>query len=486
MVEAGNVLEGVGLPRSAGGRHRWSKNVTLDLVAGADVIGILVVGYLSALWLGAGSRGFKGFELASAEILLLTAGIGYLVLRWLGAYNPPRIAALPVAPLRHGFGLFIAFSIIKSVASSLGVAGSFPDLWFPLWLALAFVALLVTRSAARLLLAHYARLGLFDTSIAVYGAGRIALKLLEHVKRHPDGTRLVGIYDERQESTRVEMTGLPMAGTLKDLIEAGRNGRIDEIIIALPQAADQRISEISRKLEQLPVRIRVCTYIASDLIDADPTRHKVSSLGPLGLLDVKSKPMADWSPIMKSVEDFAVATILLLLAAPVLALIALAIRLDSPGPVLFRQRRHGLNHRVIEVLKFRTMRVLEDGADVKQATRNDPRITRVGQWLRSLSLDELPQLFNILKGEMSLVGPRPHALVHNEFYGDMLERYANRHQVKPGLTGWAQINGYRGELQAPDDMQRRVEHDLHYIDHWSNLKILLLTPLYGLKHRNAY
>ncbi len=469
--------------------RRWSKNVTLDLVAGADVLGIMLAGYLSAQWAGAGSLGFSGFELAFAEILLLTAAVAYLVLRWLGAYSPRRMTELAIAPMRHGLGLFVAFSIVKSVASTLGVATAFPDSWFPLWLALAVVFLLATRTAAHHLLARYSRRGLFDTSIAVYGAGRIALKLVEHMKRHPDGTRLVGVYDDRQNPQRVDMSGLPMAGRLKDLIEAGRNGLIDEIVIALPQAADQRITEISRKLEQLPVRIRVCTYIASDLIDADPARHKVSSLGPLGLLDVKSKPMADWSPIMKAVEDFALALGLIVIAAPLMALIALAIRLDGPGPVFFRQRRHGLNHRVIEVLKFRTMRVMEDGAAVKQATKDDPRITRVGKWLRRTSLDELPQLINILKGEMSLVGPRPHALVHNEFYGDMLERYANRHQVKPGLTGWAQISGFRGETRAAEDMQRRVEHDLHYIDHWSiwlDLKILLLTPLYGLTHRKAY
>jgi putative colanic acid biosynthesis UDP-glucose lipid carrier transferase len=488
-VGLSNELEGKGLPDGAGSGRRWSKRVTLDLVAGADVVGILLAGYLSALWFGADARGFRGFELAFAEILVLTAAVAYLALRWLGAYNPPGMAALAVAPLRHGLGLLIAFSIVKSVASTLGVAASFPDLWFPLWLALAIACLLVSRTAASVLLTRYARRGLFDTSIAVYGAGRIALKLVEHIKRYPDGTRLVGVYDDRQDTQRIDVTGLPMAGRLSDLIEAGRNGRIDEIIIALPQAADRRISEISRKLEQLPVRIRVCTYIASDLIDADPDRHKVSSLGPLGLLDVKSKPMADWSPIVKSVEDYVVALALVILFAPLMALIALAIHLDSEGPVFFRQSRHGLNHRVIEVLKYRTMRVLEDGAEIRQATKEDPRITRVGKWLRRTSLDELPQLFNILKGEMSLVGPRPHALVHNEYYGDMLERYANRHQVKPGLTGWAQVKGFRGELQAPEDMQRRVEHDLHYIDHWSiwlDLKILLLTPLYGLKHRNAY
>ncbi|MEZ5923332.1 MAG: undecaprenyl-phosphate glucose phosphotransferase [Hyphomicrobiaceae bacterium] len=488
-VEASNERA----PATAGdvmaAQQRWSRNVTLDLVAGADVGAILLAGYLSALWLGAGLAGYAGYELATFELLLLTAAVSYLVLRWLGAYEPPAMSELPVHPIRHGLGLFVAFSIVKSVLSTLGVVIAFPESWFPVWLTAAFLLLTVSRVAARALLRGYARRGLFDTSIAVYGAGRIAMKLLEHVRSHPDGTRLVGIYDDRQDPQRVNMTDLPMAGRLADLIEAGRNGLIDEIIIALPQAADRRISEISRKLEQLPVRIRVCTYVASDLIDADPTRHKASSLGPLGLLDVKSKPMADWSPIVKSVEDFVVAALLFVLLLPLMALIAAAIRLDSPGPALFRQRRHGLNHRVIEVLKFRTMHVLEDGSEVRQATRADPRVTRVGRWLRRTSLDELPQLMNILKGEMSLVGPRPHALVHNEHYGDLLERYANRHQVKPGITGWAQINGFRGELQAPDDMQRRVEHDLHYIDHWSiwlDLRILLLTPFYGLKHRNAY
>ena len=469
--------------------RRWSRRVTLDLVAGADVLAILLAGHLSALWLGAGLLGFEGLELATAELLLLTASVAYLVLNWQGAYTPPRMTALPIGPVRYGLGLFIALSIVKSVASTLGVAAAFPEHWFLAWLGLAFGFLLTSRTISRALLARYARRGLFDTSIAVYGAGRIAMKLVEHVSKHSDGVRLVGVYDDRQDPQRVSLTGLPMAGRLADLIEAGRNGHVDEIVIALPQAADQRIAEISRKLEQLPVRIRVCTYIASDLIEADPARHKVSSLGPLGLLDVKSKPMADWSPILKSIEDFVVAVLLVVVAAPLMALIALAIRLDSPGPIFFRQRRHGLNHRIIEVLKFRTMRVLEDGREVKQATKDDPRVTRVGKWLRRTSLDELPQLFNILKGEMSLVGPRPHALVHNEFYGDMLERYANRHQVKPGITGWAQVNGFRGELQAPVDMQCRVEHDLYYIDHWSiwlDLKILLLTPLYGLKHHKAY
>jgi putative colanic acid biosynthesis UDP-glucose lipid carrier transferase len=170
-------------------------------------------------------------------------------------------------------------------------------------------------------------------------------------------------------------------------------------------------------------------------------------------------------------------------------IIALAIKLDGKGPVLFRQRRHGWNHEIIEVLKFRTMTEQEDGAEVPQATRNDKRVTKVGRFLRRTSLDELPQLFNVLKGDMSLVGPRPHALSHNDHYSKILEDYACRHRVKPGITGWAQINGFRGETAEPEMMMRRVKYDLEYIENWSipfDLEILFMTPLYGFISKHAY
>jgi putative colanic acid biosynthesis UDP-glucose lipid carrier transferase len=168
--------------------------------------------------------------------------------------------------------------------------------------------------------------------------------------------------------------------------------------------------------------------------------------------------------------------------------IAALIKLDSPGPVLFRQRRHGYNHRIIDVYKFRTMSVQENGTHVQQARKDDPRVTRMGRLLRRTSLDELPQLLNVLTGEMSLVGPRPHALAHNQLYAEQLDRYANRHRVKPGITGWAQINGFRGPTEDPEKMRQRVQLDLHYIENWSiwlDLKILVLTPFLGFIHRNA-
>ena len=181
--------------------------------------------------------------------------------------------------------------------------------------------------------------------------------------------------------------------------------------------------------------------------------------------------------------------LLLLLGLPVFVIAAIAIKVTSRGPVFFIQKRHGLNHKIINVYKFRTMTTLENGKDVKQAEKNDARVTGVGWLLRRTSLDELPQVINVLKGEMSLVGPRPHALVQNEEYGARLERYSNRHQVKPGITGWAQVNGFRGETKDPNLMKVRVMHDLHYITNWSfwlDMKIILMTPIYGLINKNAY
>jgi putative colanic acid biosynthesis UDP-glucose lipid carrier transferase len=207
------------------------------------------------------------------------------------------------------------------------------------------------------------------------------------------------------------------------------------------------------------------------------------------LIDVKERPLADWAPIVKRAEDILISATLLVMTLPVTILIALAIKLTSRGPVLFRQRRRGLNQKVIEVLKFRSMTVQENGDEVRQATRNDQRITFVGRILRRSSLDELPQLVNVLIGEMSLVGPRPHALIHDEKWGEMLEQYANRHQVKPGITGLAQVRGLRGEAHTPSDIQNRIAADLEYIGNWSlwlDLSIILRTVNAVIGAKNAH
>src|SRR5262249_13558848 len=206
------------------------------------------------------------------------------------------------------------------------------------------------------------------------------------------------------------------------------------------------------------------------------------------MLAVHERPIVGWSLLLKEIEDRLFAAVLLLVLLPVFALIALAIKLDSQGPVFFRQKRYGFNNNPITIFKFRQMVASPEEAGVPQARRNDPRVTRVGAFLRRTSLDELPQLINVLNGEMSLVGPRPHAVAHNEQYAKVIDDYLSRHRVKPGITGWAQVNGLRGETDTPEKMRLRVQHDLFYIDNWSfwfDLKILALTPFAAI-NRNAY
>ena len=360
--------------------------------------------------------------------------------------------------------------------------------WYGVWLLTSFTAIAINRIVAHKAFARMARLGAFQTRVAIYGTGSLADRIARTIFIPGSQNQFVGAFDDRGHPDRASDVGPGRLGNIEDLISLGRSGQIDQVIIALPQTADRRTAEVARRLEQLPVSLHIVTHFASDLADAGANHH-VSTLGSVGLLDIKTKPLADWGRYVKSVEDYVIAALALVIAAPVMALIAIAIKLDSPGPVFFKQRRHGLNRRVIEVLKFRSMTVMENGGEIKQAQRGgDARITRVGDFLRRTSLDELPQLLNVLRGEMSLIGPRPHALVHDDHYGEMVERYANRHQVKPGMTGWAQVNGFRGPTETADKMEKRVEYDLAYIDRWSlwfDLQILAMTVFVGFRHKNA-
>jgi Undecaprenyl-phosphate glucose phosphotransferase len=214
-----------------------------------------------------------------------------------------------------------------------------------------------------------------------------------------------------------------------------------------------------------------------------------SKVGDIALLQANTRPIKEWSLIFKTLSDYLVASFGLLLAAPLMAAIMLAIKLDSPGPIFFKQRRRGFNQNMFRVWKFRTMSVLEDGDEIRQAAKNDQRVTRVGRFLRRTSLDELPQLLNVLQGHMSIVGPRPHAVEHDDYYETIVSRYASRHRVKPGITGWAQVNGFRGETEIVEKMAKRIEYDLQYMENWSlafDLKIIVLTLFKGFWHENAY
>jgi putative colanic acid biosynthesis UDP-glucose lipid carrier transferase len=274
-------------------------------------------------------------------------------------------------------------------------------------------------------------------------------------------------------------------GNLDELVEQARQGKVCTIYITFPMRAEQRIRGVLARLSDTTASV----YVVPDFFVFELLHSRWTNIGGLPAVSVFENPFYGVDGVVKRLADVALASAFLAVAAVPMAGIALAIKLTSPGPVFFRQRRYGLDGREIKVWKFRTMRVCEDAAVVTQATKNDPRVTRIGALLRRTSLDELPQLFNVLDGSMSLVGPRPHASAHNEAYRKMIHGYMLRHKVKPGITGLAQVNGWRGETDTLYKMQRRVEFDHQYIREWSpwlDLKILFKTVLTVLRQKNAY
>ncbi len=246
-------------------------------------------------------------------------------------------------------------------------------------------------------------------------------------------------------------------------------------------------------MREILTMLRHCTLkirLVPDIFGFQLLNYSMSEIAGIPVLDINASPMEGINRLIKAIEDRVLALVILVLISPLVLVIAIMVKLSSPGPVLFKQKRHGWDGKPINVYKFRTMVVHEDvEGQVTQASKNDKRVTRIGAFLRRTSLDELPQFYNVLQGRMSIVGPRPHAMAHNELYKDQVEAYMQRHRVKPGITGWAQINGWRGETDTLDKMQRRVEYDLYYIENWSlwlDLKIIFLTIFKGFVHKNAY
>jgi len=325
----------------------------------------------------------------------------------------------------------------------------------------------------------------------IVGGGEPAKQLIRQLEQQPDNDiRICGIFDDRgSDRSPTVVAGYPKLGTFAELVEFARLARIDMLIIALPATAEERIMQLVRKLWVLPVDIRLAAH--ANRLRFRPRSY--SHIGTVPMFDLFDKPIRDWDSVAKRVFDITFTIIAIALLWPIMLIAALAVKLTSEGPILFRQNRHGFNNEVIKVLKFRSMYTnMSDQTAVKAVTKGDPRVTPVGRFLRKSSIDELPQLFNVLKGELSLVGPRPHA-VHAQTgerkYVDVVESYFARHRVKPGVTGWAQIKGLRGELDSDAKILARTQHDLDYIENWSllfDLKILFLTPVSLFNTDNAY
>jgi Undecaprenyl-phosphate glucose phosphotransferase len=319
--------------------------------------------------------------------------------------------------------------------------------------------------------------------VAIYGADELGAHLAQWLTAATPDVDLRGIFD----SDRAPQLLPPgcRTGGLQDLLASARRGELDQIIVALDDKRSNRLGDVVDQLSVLPLHVHVYADIRQLPVEARGCRLLADHF----VLDVQRPPLSDHQQLIKRGIDLFLASAGMAASLPLFALIALAIKLDSRGPVFFRQQRLGYNRQSFRIFKFRTMTTLDDGAVVEQARKGDKRTTRVGAFLRRWSLDELPQLINVVRGEMSLVGPRPHALAHDNHYENLLKEYPLRGRIKPGITGWAQVNGCRGETRDCEQMRRRVEYDVAYIENWElwlDIKILLMTVVVVLTGRNAY
>jgi putative colanic acid biosynthesis UDP-glucose lipid carrier transferase len=355
------------------------------------------------------------------------------------------------------------------------------------WFVLAPTMVATWRAVLRIFLQEMRARGRNSRTVAIVGATEMGERLARYIQATPWlGMRIHGFYEDRDKHRchRVSQVG-GVQGNFDDLVEDCRGGNIDLVYMALPLRAEPRVQELTKKLSDTTASV----YMVADFFTFDLLQARWTTVGDIPVVSIFETPFLGVDGWLKRLEDLVLGTIFLLIASPVMIAVAIAIKLTSRGPVFFRQRRYGLNGDVIDVLKFRSMRVAEDGPVVNQATKDDPRITPLGAFLRRSSLDELPQLIHVVTGTMSLVGPRPHAVAHNEIYRKKIHGYMLRHKIKPGLTGWAQVNGWRGETDTLHKMEMRIEHDLEYIRNWGlllDLKIIFLTVFGKAVRKNAY
>ena len=385
----------------------------------------------------------------------------------------------------------LIFAVLLAFAFFAKLGQEFSRVWAAVWYSSSLGALAVFRISLSVAVRKWAKLGRLTRRAVIVGGGPEARKLIRALEASRDtDIQIYGVFDDRSDKRVANrIAGYPKLGNIDQLTKFGREKRLDLLIIALPMSAEKRLLELYRKLWVLPVDIRLSAH--TNELRFRPRAY--SYIGNVPFLDLQDKPITDWDFVLKWLFDKVVASLALVALSPVMALVALAVKLDSPGPVFFRQKRLGFNNELIEVYKFRSMYAeASDENAAKLVTRNDDRVTRVGRFIRKTSLDELPQLFNVLTGVLSLVGPRPHALqakAAESLYADVADGYFARHRVKPGITGWAQVNGWRGETDTREKLQRRIEHDLYYIENWSvlfDLYILAMTPVALMKTKNAY
>lgn len=378
------------------------------------------------------------------------------------------------------------FLLIFSLLFVLKEGATFSRVVLLGWYSSSLLALVSWRISAKHIKAWRRRRGLSMQTVAIVGMTKSGMQLHQQMQDHIElGFECIGFFDDRTAERLGQGYKHLLKGSIEQAVEMAQQGKVSKLYICLPMLAERRIADIIQRLGDTTVDV----LLVPDFLLKNLMHARIGSVGEMDTLSVFESPVYGIKDFYKRTFDILFSTSVLLLISPLLAIIALAIKVDSTGPVFFRQNRYGLDGKAIKVLKFRSMRVQENGAKVVQATKNDPRITRLGAFLRRTSLDELPQFINVLLGDMSVVGPRPHAVAHNEEYRKQVAYYMLRHKVRPGITGWAQVNGWRGETDTLEKMEMRVKYDLEYIRHWSlwfDIRIVFMTLFKGFTGKNAY
>ena len=464
-----------------------SFTVISGLIRGLDLLLLSLAGFVSTFlvtWLY-GQRAEGPVALASFAGAL-GAGLSFT---WAAAYTQPALSSfavqmrLLVKPLLIGMFWLIA-SLFLFQTDLLPFRG-----WPLVWVATAALLIVGSRLPLTRQMRRWTEAGRLARKIAVVGVGEYSLEFIQRLRGEPGRYRIVGLYDDRSSRVPLDQLGIEVRGNIADLVTESRRHPVDIIVVALPLSAAERIGSIMDALSSTVADI----VLTTDLAGLRFSSRQFDGIGNNAVVSVREAPLKDWRAVKKLMLDYGLGVVALLLLSPVLFVTAALIKLDTPGPVLFRQPRMGLNNRLFLCYKSRSMRFgAQDLLADQQTTRNDSRVTRVGRVIRKLSIDELPQLFNVLNGTMSLVGPRPHApntKAADRLFTDVVQQYAVRHRVKPGITGWAQVNGWRGETATVDAIQQRVTCDLFYIENWSvrfDLRIMVMTVLREVRSTHAF
>lgn len=464
--------------------HSTSLNIVLRII---DCIGLFSAGLLSYL------LRFSDLELnlTYKNVLLLGVLLGAASLSFFGAYRAWRGSSFTSevrCVISATFSTFLLLIISGFITQS---SDFFSRIWVVSWLLTSTIMILIYRLILRKTLGALRAKGFNVRTVIIIGDGALAQQVADRLEQHPEmGLVIQGIVSTH-ESTHKELTTtkgtlIRYLGNLNELDAIPKKYKTDQVWIVLPMSEVEKMEQVQTSLSNSSITIRM----VPDIFGFRLLNQSVTEVAGLPVINISTSHMLEGkNRFLKLLEDKILALLILILISPILIVLAIAIKSTSRGPILFKQYRTGANGQDFKVYKFRSMVVhSEEDGKITQATKGDSRITPIGAFMRRTSLDELPQFINVLQGRMSIVGPRPHALAHNEHYKTLVESYMRRHMVKPGITGWAQVNGFRGETDTIDKMENRVEYDLYYIENWSiwfDLKIIFLTIFKGFIHKNA-